>query len=105
VDELLGRGRYARRAAVDAPIGYRNGFGHPRRLSLSSGTITLRRPRVRGLDERLESRLLPAFKRRTEEVGRLLPDLYLHWPRATSIWRCGACWATGRRCRHRRSPG
>jgi transposase-like protein len=28
VDELLGRGRYARRAAVDAPIGYRNGFGH-----------------------------------------------------------------------------
>src|SRR5688572_23582006 len=28
--------------------------------------------------ERFESRLLPAFKRRTEEVGRLLPDLYLH---------------------------
>jgi len=78
VDELLGRGRYERRAAVDAPGGYRNGFGHPRRLSLSNGTITLRRPRVRGLDERFESRLLPAFKRRTEEVGRLLPDLYLH---------------------------
>ena len=78
VDELLGRGRYERRAAVDALGGYRNGFGHPRRLSLSNGTITLRRPRVRGLDERFESRLLPAFKRRTEEVGRLLPDLYLH---------------------------
>ena len=78
VDELLGRGRYERRAAVDAPGGYRNGFGHPQRLSLSNGTITLRRPRVRGLDERFESRLLPAFKRRTEEVGRLLPDLYLH---------------------------
>ena len=78
VDELLGRGRYARRAAVDAPGGYRNGFGQPRRLSLSSGTITLRRPRVRGLDERFETRLLPAFKRRTEEVGRLLPELYLH---------------------------
>ncbi len=78
VDELLGRGRYVRRAAVDAPGGYRNGFGQPRRLSLSSGTITLRRPRVRGLEERFESRLLPAFKRRTEEVGRLLPELYLH---------------------------
>jgi len=38
----------------------------------------LRRPRVRGLVERFESRLLPAFKRRTEEVGRLLPELYLH---------------------------
>ena len=43
-----------------------------------SGTITVRRPRVRGLDERFESRLLPLFKRRTEEVGRLLPELYLH---------------------------
>src|SRR5438445_9782013 len=78
VDELLARGRYERRAAVDAPIGYRNGFGKPRRLSLSNGTITLQRPRVRGLSERFESRLLPAFKRRTEEVGRLLPELYLH---------------------------
>jgi len=78
VDELLARGRYERRAAVDAPVGYRNGFGKPRRLSLSNGTITLRRPRVRGLAECFESRLLPAFKRRTEEVGRLLPELYLH---------------------------
>jgi putative transposase len=78
VDGLLGRGRYERRAAVDAVAGYRNGLGKPRRLSVSSGTIALRRPRVRGLSERFESRLLPAFKRRTEEVGQLLPELYLH---------------------------
>jgi putative transposase len=78
VDELLGRGRYERRGAIDAAPGYRNGLGKARRLSLSNGTITLRRPRVRGLSERFESRLLPAFKRRTEEVGRLLPELYLH---------------------------
>src|SRR6266699_6227618 len=78
VDGVLGRARYERRHGVDAVPGYRNGFGQPRRLSLSNGTITLRRPRVRGLSERFESRLLPAFKRRTEEVGRLLPELYLH---------------------------
>src|SRR5260370_32741869 len=78
VDGLLGRGRYERREAIDPATGYRNGFGKPRRLSLSNGTITVRRPRVRGLTERFESRLLPAFKRRTEEVGRLLPELYLH---------------------------
>jgi putative transposase len=78
VDGILGRARYARRDPVDAVTGYRNGFGKPRRLSLSNGTITLRRPRVRGLAERFESQLLPAFKRRTEEVGRLLPELYLH---------------------------
>jgi putative transposase len=78
VDGLLGRGRYERRVAVDAVAGHRSGFGKPRRLSLSSRTITLRRPRARGLSERFESRLLPAFKRRTEEVGQLLPELYLH---------------------------
>ena len=44
VDELLGRGRYQRRGGVDAVPGYRNGFGQPRRLSLSNGTITVRRP-------------------------------------------------------------
>lgn len=78
VEEALGRRRYERRAGVDAAPGYRNGWGKPRRLSLSNGTITVRRPRVRGLEERFESRLLPLFKRRTEEVGRLLPELYLH---------------------------
>ena len=45
---------------------------------MSSGTITLRRPRVRGVEERFESRVLPLFARRTKEVGALLPQLYLH---------------------------
>ena len=78
VEEALGRRRYERREGVDAAPGYRNGWGKPRRLSLMTGTITVRRPRVRGLDARFESRLLPLFKRRTEEVGRLLHELYLH---------------------------
>ena len=78
VEELLGRARYVRRDGVDAPVGYRNGLGKPRRLTLSAGTITVRRPRVRRLAERFESRLLPLFKRRTGTVGQLLPTLYLH---------------------------
>jgi putative transposase len=78
VAELLGRARYARRDGIDTPVGYRNGLGKPRRLTLSAGTITVRRPRVRGLAERFESRLLPLFKRRTGTVGQLLPTLYLH---------------------------
>src|SRR5215831_14049786 len=78
VEEVLGRRRYERREGVDAVPGYRNGFGKPRRLSAMAGTLTVRRPRVRGLEGRFESRLLPLFKRRTEEVGRLLPELYLH---------------------------
>ena len=70
--------RYERRDTVDAPTGYRNGYGKPRRVSLSCGTITVRRPRVRGLEARFESRVLPLFKRRCEAVGRLPPELYLH---------------------------
>jgi putative transposase len=74
---FLGRARSERRAAVDAS-GYRNGYGKPRRLGLSCGTITLRRPRARNAEERFESRVLPLFKRHSREVAALLPELYLH---------------------------
>src|SRR3954467_5196869 len=75
VTELLGRTKSVRREAVDASSGYRNGYGKPRRLTLTSGTITIRRPRVRDLNERFVSRVLPLFKRQTKEVGELLPTL------------------------------
>ena len=78
VAELLGRGKSERRAPVDAPAGYRNGHGEPRQLTLGSGTVTVQRPRVRGLEERFESRVLPLFVRRTQAVDNLLPELYLH---------------------------
>ena len=78
VTGLLGRCKAERRQAVDTPPGYRNGHGKERKLTLSCGTITLRRPRVRGLEERFQSRLLPLFARRSQEVDRLIPELYLH---------------------------
>jgi transposase-like protein len=78
VDELLGRGKSERRKVVDPAPGYRNGYGKPRKLTLSNGTVALRRPRVRGLEKRFESRLLPLFVRRTSVVDHLLPELYLH---------------------------
>ena len=77
VDELLGRKKSERRAEESSP-GYRNGRGRPRKFAMSSGTITVERPRVSDMEERFASRLLPLFKRRTEEVGALLPELYLH---------------------------
>ncbi len=78
VTELLGRDKSERRKDVDAAPGYRNGHGKPRHLTLSQGTIAVRRPRVRGLEGRFESRVLPLFKRQTKEVTELLPQLYLH---------------------------
>ena len=75
--QFLGRGWYKRKGTVDAAPD-RNGYGKPRRLSTRCGTIKIKRPRVRGLKERFESRILPLFARRTKEVGELLPELYLH---------------------------
>ena len=74
--EFLGRARYDRRGSDDH--GYRNGYGKPRRLTMRGGTVHLRRPPVRGLDERFESKLLPLFTRRTAKINDLLPELYLH---------------------------
>jgi len=78
VTALVGRPKSARRATVDAPAGYRHGHGKPRRPALTCGTITVRRPRVRGLAERFVGRVLPLFQRRTKPVGALLPRSYLH---------------------------
>jgi transposase-like protein len=78
VTELLRRGKSERRDALDSPPVYRNGYGKGRRLTLGCGTITVRRPRVRGLEERFESRILPLFVRRSKEVNQLIPQLYLH---------------------------
>jgi putative transposase len=77
VTEFLGRAKSQRRSE-DAVVGYRNGYGKPRRIALSAGTVTVRRPRTRNLAERFESRVLPLFKRRSKELGAMLPQLYLH---------------------------
>src|SRR5208337_2346772 len=78
VSEFFGRGKSERKESVDGVLGYRNGYGRTRRLSLQGGTITIRRPRVRGTEERFRSKVLPLFKRRTKEVGEILLELYLH---------------------------
>ena len=75
VTEFL-RPRYTR--SGDRLTGYRNGFGKSRWLTMRSGTVILQRPRVRGLDEKFESQLLPLVVKRTSQVSDLMPELYLH---------------------------
>ena len=75
---MLGRPKWERKGAVDTMQGYQNGYGKRRYLTLSNGTVELKRPRVRGLEERFVSKVLPLFARRTKDVGNLLPELYLH---------------------------
>jgi len=76
--EFLGRKKSERVKMVDGTPGYRNGHGKSKKFTLMNGTIAVRRPRVRSTEDRFESKIIPFFKRRSKEVGQLLPELYLH---------------------------
>jgi len=78
VTEWLGREKSERKENALEQPGYRNGYGKPRRFTMSLGTIEVRRPRVRDLGERFVSKILPMFKRQSKEVRELIPELYLH---------------------------
>lgn len=78
VEEFLGRKKSARRDPAGGTAGYRNGYGKSRKFSLSVGTVEVRRPRVRGVDESFESKVLPLFKRQSKAMQAMLPELYLH---------------------------
>ena len=78
VEAFLGRKKSERIKPMDGTPGYWNGHGKRKRLAMMNGTITVRRPRVRGSEERFESKIIPFFKRRSKEVGQMLPELYLH---------------------------
>ena len=64
----------------------RNGRARERRVTVGSGTIAVRAPRVndKRMDEesgerkRFSSRILPAYARRSPKVTEVLPVLYLH---------------------------
>jgi putative transposase len=77
VTVFLGRRKSAR--AIDgASAGRRNGYGKLRRFAMMSGTVQVRRPRVRNSDEHFESKILPLFHRKSKQLGQMLPELYLH---------------------------
>lgn len=78
VEAFLGRKKYERSGGIDRTPGYWNGKGKPKKFTLMNGTITVRRPRIRNTDDKFESRIIPFFKRRSKEVGELMPELYLH---------------------------
>jgi len=94
----------------------RNGRGKQRRVTVGSGTLPIRAPRVNdkrtdeetGERQRFSSKILPRYARRSPRVTDVLPVLYLRvGSRAVTLdRRCGTCWARTRLgCRPARSPG
>src|SRR5208283_5169206 len=61
VEEFVGRKKSERMKLIDETRGYRNGHGKPKKFVLMNGTITVRRPRVRGTEEQFESKIMPYF--------------------------------------------
>jgi transposase-like protein len=78
LSEWLGREKSERKVNPGEQPGYRNGYGRPRRFTMSLGTVQIQRPRVRELGERFKSKVLPMFKRQSKQVRELIPELYLH---------------------------
>ena len=100
---LLGRRRWQRRRGVDATSGYRNGYGKPRKLSLSSGRLRCAGHGCGGCRSGLRAgscRCLGAEPRRRESCCRSC--IRMGWRKGTSTWHCEDCLARGRRCRRRR---
>jgi transposase-like protein len=64
----------------------RNGRARERKVTVGSGTLVIRAPRVNdkrvnedtGQRKRFSSRILPAYARRSPKVTEVLPILYLH---------------------------
>ena len=74
VTGFLGRQRYERN---ELSPGYRNGYGKQRQVTLGSGTVSVRAPRLRDTEERFASHVLSAYQRRSQAVKELIPELYV----------------------------
>lgn len=77
VTEFLGRKKHERKVDEEKVVGYRNGYGKERKFSMQNGTITLKRPRLREVEEKFESAMMPLYAKRTKQITELLPELYL----------------------------
>jgi len=74
VDEFLGRvggERHRKRS------GHRDGYEDARIITYGSHPIPIRRPRVRQSGERFESKVLPPYRRRFEDVDKTLHELWI----------------------------
>jgi transposase-like protein len=82
VEEFLGRKRHERSSTGSARDreefrGYRNGYGQERRVTVGSGTLPIRAPRVRETPERFASQVLRSYGRRSDRIKKLIPELYV----------------------------
>lgn len=78
VKEYLQRNQEERDEKGHARV-VRNGYGKERKITMGSGTIALRAPRINDKrpEKKFTSRILPPYMRRSPNVTNVLPLLYL----------------------------
>lgn len=74
VGEFIGRGSYQRREPDQAA--YRNGY-KKRQVATGEGAIELHVPQTRAGAEPFQTRIIDAFRRRSETLEALVPQLYV----------------------------
>lgn len=74
IEEFLGRKRYEQHGEQNTQ-NYRNGHHKARSLTCGMGTFPVRLARLR---EPFESQIVQRYQRQTQDVGQMLPQLYLH---------------------------
>ena len=82
VEEFLGRKRHERLGDDSSRggekfTGYRNGYGKERQVTLGSGTVSIKAPRVRETGEKFESAVLRSYQKQSSQVKALIPELYV----------------------------
>ena len=78
VEEFLCRKRYERSKGEPEQFrGYRNDYGKERQVTVGSGTLPIRAPRIRQSCDPFESRVLSSYQRRSPAVKELIPELYV----------------------------
>jgi len=80
VEEFLGRHSYQRTPAEAEFRGYRNGYNKERRITVGSGQIEVRVPRVSDTPpetEPFESKIVAPYQKRSRAVLELFPKLFV----------------------------
>jgi transposase-like protein len=76
VEEFLERGRPAKTNPADFR-GYRNGHHQERTIATSFGSLSVKVPRVSDNREAFQSQLVKPYKRRSESLDCLFPNLFV----------------------------
>jgi transposase-like protein len=76
VENYLERGRYARNGT---PKGYRSGYLPERKITLGSGGVSIKVPRVSGepAGEKFQSQLVKPDQKRSQALNALFPQLFI----------------------------